>query len=380
METTIMTIEDRLRRLKARRTGSDRSSQVAAAQQLEILAKILAGEDYERRQADKPYTRYALGAMAEVDFNYTRISHETADRVQSQLARRLPSHGLDIEFRLQGSVPLNVHIRGVSDIDLLVLATRSLLLDRYGVRAQQGYYSPAVVEPIDLLASLRRHSESELTAAYPAADVDRSKPKAIKLSGGSLPRPVDVVPAVWWDTAAYQLSGRETDRGVSIYHKAGHYTIDNLPFLHIQRIDEQDRQAYGGLRKAIRLCKNIKADVEEDGRNVALSSYDIAGLLYHANLDALRAGAISELGIIAEAQRHFDWCYANQDSAKRLRTPDGSRAILDSQERIDGLLTLSVQLDELATQVAKEHSLEIRLLETPSLERARRVLSQTVIA
>lgn len=374
-----MTIEQRLSRLKARRTGSDRSTRVALNQQLEIIAKALAGEDYERRQVGRPHTRYALGAMAEVDATYTRISMETADRVQAQLDRRLPPHGLAAEFRLQGSVPLNVHIRGVSDVDLLVIATRALFVDTHGVRAQQGYYTPAVVAPIDLLALLRRHSEDELTAAYPAADVDRSPPKAIKLSGGSLPRPVDVVPAVWWDTATYQLSRDEIDRGVSIYHKVDRRSIGNLPFLHIHRIDGKDQQAYGGLRKAIRLCKNVKADAEDDGRTIALSSYDIASLLYHADLNNLRAGAINELAVLAEAQRHFDWCFCNQAVSTTLRTPDGSRAILDTQERIDGLRTLSVRLDELAKEVAKEQSLALRTIGAPTFEDARRVLSQAVL-
>lgn len=374
-----MTIEDRLGRLRARRTGSDGSAQVAMDQRLEIIEKMLAGEDYERRQAGRPHTRYALGAMAEVDATYTRMSLETAGRVEAQLDRRLPPHGLAVAFRLQGSVPLNVHIRGVSDVDLLVIATRSLFLDRLGVRAQRGYYPPAEIEPIDLLASLRRHSEDELTIAYPAADVDRSPPKAIKLSGGSLPRPVDVVPAVWWDTAAYQASGNETDRGVSIYHKADRRSIDNLPFLHIQRIDERDRHAYGGLRKAIRLCKNVKADAEADGRAIDLSSYDIAGLLYHADLNVLRAGLVNELVILAEAQRHLDWCYRNQAASTALTAPDGSRAILDTPERIEGLFRLSVRLDELAKEVAKEQSLALRVVGTPTLDDARRVLSQAVL-
>ncbi len=375
-----MTIEQQLARLKARRTGSDRSAQVAMDQQFEIIAKVLAGEDYERRQVGKPHTRYALGAMSEVDATYTRISLETAGRVKAQLERRLPPHDLTVEFRLQGSVPLNVHIRGVSDVDLLVIATRSLMADMQGVRAQQGWYlqQPAA-SVVDLLSSLRHHSEDELVLAYPAADVDRTPPKAIKLSGGSLARPVDVVPAVWLDTAAYQLSGNETDRGVAIYHKTDRRTIDNLPFLHIHRIAERDQQAYGGLRKAIRLCKNIKADAEEDGRAIALSSYDIAGLLYHADLTALRAGAANELAILAEAQRHFDWCYSHQSVSKLYRTPDGSRAVLDTPERMDGLLSLSIKLDDLVREVAKEQGLAFRVAGTPSFDDARRVLSEMAL-
>ncbi|WP_207949531.1 hypothetical protein [Luteimonas aestuarii] len=344
-----------------------------------ILSKQLTAESYEGRQRGKPHTQYALGAMAEVDADYTRISVETAERVGNQLARRLPDSGIPVEFRLQGSVPLNVHIRGISDVDLLVIATRSLFYAAAGVRAQRGEYTAAAVSPLALLSSLRRESEQALQAAYAAVDVDVDAPKAIKLAGGSLARPVDVVPSVWWDTLEYQRTGSEVERGVSIYDKAEHRSIENLPFLHIAKVAELDAQVSGGLRKAIRLCKNLKADLEEEGSSVALSSYDIAGLLCHSDLATLRSGCIWELAVLAEAQRHFDWCYAHPHEAQRLVTPDGSRRILDTPERVAGVLTLSVELDRLTKHVAREQSSLLALQDSPALTTAREVLTRSVV-
>lgn len=372
-------INQRLEKLRARRSGADRSTRVALAQQIEILRKQLHGEAYENRAGGKPFTRYALGAMQEVDPDYTRISIETATRVQNQLERRLPAEGLTTTYRLQGSVPLNIHIRGVSDVDLLVIATESLYYASGGVRALRGDYSPPRRQPIDLVAELRRKSELALDAAYPAVDVDKTHPKAIKLSGGSLARPVDVVPAVWLDTAEYQLSGLEHERGVSIYHEAEHRTIDNLPFLHIKRVEDRDALTFGGLRKAIRLCKNVKADAEDGGPEIGLSSYEIAGLLYHADLAALRSGVVWELGILAETQRHLDWCYANPARAQTLMTPDGSRRILDTPEKSSALLRLSCELDRLLAQVAREQSAALYLQESPSMESSRQAVAQVVI-
>jgi hypothetical protein len=372
-------IDQRLQRLRARRYGSDRSERVTFDQQLQILRKQLAGEAYEKRAGAKPYTRYALGAMQEVDPDYTRISIETAERVENQLKRRLASEGMNTVYRIQGSVPLNVHIRGVSDVDLLVIEEGTLYYANDGVRALRGGYFPATRDPIALLSSLRSKSETSLEAAFPAATVYKHNAKAIKLSGGSLPRPVDVVPALWWDTKEYQLNTAEETRGVSIYHKLEHRTINNLPFLHIKRVSDQDSLTLGGLRKAIRLCKNVKADAEEDSTRVELSSYEIAGLLYHANLISLRYGSVWELNILAEAQRHLDWCYRNPEQAKAMLTPDGSRKILDTEEKLAGLLMLSSELDRLLAQVAQEQSTELYLQESPSLERSREVLSQLVI-
>lgn len=93
-------IDHRLQKLRARRSGADRSAAVAADQQVEILRKQLLGEAYERRAGGKPSTRYALGAMQEVDPDYTRISVETASRVENQLRQRLAAEGLGTTYQI----------------------------------------------------------------------------------------------------------------------------------------------------------------------------------------------------------------------------------------------------------------------------------------
>lgn len=366
-----------LERLRSRRHGVDRLGAISLDHAQDALSKQLLGESYEKRAGGQPYTRYALGAMQEVDSDYTRISKETADRVQNQLAKRLASNGIATEFRHQGSVPLNVHIRGVSDIDLLVIESGTLFYARDGARAQRQGYAPAVRPGLSVLADLRSQSEAALRVAFTAADVDTSGPKAIKIAGGSLARPVDVVPALWWDTAAYQLSGAAHDRGVSIYHRDDHATIENLPFLHIKRITDRCDATLGGLRRAIRLCKNIKADAEEDGTKISLSSYDIAGLMYHADDSALRKGIYWDLAILAETQRHLNWLLVNPDRARALVTPDGSRPILDAQGKLEELRKLSDEMDKLLAQVAGEQNALLKY--APTMERSRSAVRELII-
>ena len=78
-----------------------------------------------------------------------------------------------VEFRLQGSVPLNVHIRGVSDVDLLTLATGYHTYARHGARALAGRYTmPDSRTSVAVLTPLRTEAERLLKAAYPAATVD----------------------------------------------------------------------------------------------------------------------------------------------------------------------------------------------------------------
>lgn len=373
-------IGQRISNLRARRAGTDRLTSLNVESQLAVLAKSLSEERWQKRAATQTYTRYALGAMEEVDADYTRISLETAERVGKQLHSGLSAQGRSISFRLQGSVPLNVHIRGVSDVDLLTIDDGELLTYHpAGRKSQLGHYTPTATTSLEILSTLRLASERVLTNAYPAASVDTSGGKAIKISGGSLARPVDVVPSHWHDTIDYQATGHEHDRGITILDNNIPTTVQNLPFLHIKKITDRCGAVAGSLRKAIRLCKNVKADAEQEGQEVRLSSFDIAATMYHANQAVLLNGAIYELAILAETQRHLDYLYNHQDHARTLLVPDGSRAIFDSADKFLGLFRLSIEMDDLLREVAKEQNRQLEFSGSPSLEDFRRAITSTYI-
>ncbi|MBB5879647.1 hypothetical protein GGR74_000795 [Xanthomonas arboricola] len=322
-------IDDRISALRARRRGEDRISILAqdSAAVANYVEKIGQRETWETKANDKPNTRYVLGAMQEVDADYTRISTETALRVAKQLESRVESYKLD--FHLQGSVPLNVHIRGVSDVDLLTLiAGQFYSYDPNGSRALTGAYLPSTKTSLQQLTSLRIEEESALPRAFPAATVDTSGSKAIKISGGSLPRSVDIVPSHWYETADYQRSSELHDRGVIILDKKANSTVTNYPFKHIKAVSDRDMTALGSLKKSIRLIKNIKADAEQD---IALPSFDLAAIMFHADMTALRNGYLHELAILAETQRHLDYLYSNPNEAQLLLVPDGTRRILTAK-------------------------------------------------
>src|SRR5581483_12009104 len=134
-------IYQRLNNLSARRSGADRLYSARADDSSEFLRKSLLTEDYQKRaESNQPNTRYALGAMQEVSPEYTRVSLETAQRVGRQLEQGLTSAGYHVDFRLQGSVPLNTHIRGVSDVDLLNIDMDYTSYYVAGARSRSGLY------------------------------------------------------------------------------------------------------------------------------------------------------------------------------------------------------------------------------------------------
>ena len=259
-------INQRLQQLRIRRDGS-RGTAMDSATLGSIFRSAPPVELWESRgTGDQPNTRYALGSMQAVSDTYTRVSKDTADRVANQLKERLAKDGIDAEFKLQGSVPLDVHIKGVSDVDLLTLSNELFSYHPNGVKALRGdYTNPARRNSLDVLIELRSRVEVRLEEAFPAAKVDKAGAKAVKISGGSLARDVDVVPAHWSDTVQYQATGRASDRGTKILDKRAMTTIENQPFRHIELIGARCDLSGGGLRKAIRLCKNVKADSDRKG-------------------------------------------------------------------------------------------------------------------
>lgn len=66
------------------------------------------------------------------------------------------------------------------------------------------------------------------------------------------------------------------------------------------------------------------------------------------------AERVYELRILAEVQRHLDYLYHNPEEAKKLRVPDGSRVVFDTQEKYEGMKALSNEIDDLVKNVAKE--------------------------
>lgn len=145
-----------------------------------------------------------------------------------------------------------------------------------------------------------------------------------------MPRPVDVVPGHWHDGHTYQISRQEHDRTVTILNRKVPTTIDNLPFLHIKRIQERCDATLGGLRKSIRLCKHVKADAIEEGTAINFPSFDIAATMYHADINALQMGSFYELRILGEVQRFLDLLYHNESFSPVAELDHRERVVTSS--------------------------------------------------
>ncbi|MFT8334660.1 MAG: hypothetical protein ABF628_00625 [Acetobacter orientalis] len=318
-------------------------------------------ESYQVRAGNKSATRFALGAMQEVEKRFTDAALAEADRVKRYLQGKLRSR-LKAEFELQGSVPMNLHIEGISDVDLLCLRTDYRTYSPKGESAKAGKYRswPAElegVEPEDWLFELRNDVQRHLVACYGEKnDVNIESNKSIGLSGPSFAVKVDVVPAHWYHGVEYQRSKDKNDRGVSIYVLNEHKTVTNYPFRYMREVKSVDHQSNGGIKASIRLLKNLRADSDAKGNMRFLSSYDIAALICRLDPQQLALDEGSELRVMARLEQGLEALCYDESALMKLRTPDDTRCIIDKKEKTAEIKILIQELKGLNEMVAKENS------------------------
>lgn len=347
--------QGRITALKSRRQGTIKRKQFEKSAALgngtlDSLneANLFIEEGYQKRSASTALT-YAFGAMDEVDAVYTRVSNEQADRVMSQLMSGLSSEGERTDLRLQGSLPLNVHIRRASDVDILVLPMDFLTYNTDGCKAHT--YIPSSKDKAEVILALRSTCKKLMKNAYPAATVNDNKGKCITISGGSLRRDIDVVPSLWYDSINYQSSGIEVDRGVEIYDRFDRLFNTNYPFLVRHKINYKDLQTDGACKKAIRLLKTLRTDSDNE---IGLSSFDIMSLVYNMDDQKLLHPHFMEGILLTNLSEYLKYLVVNKSILLGLKTVDGTRHIVDMEEGIKHVAALSNELNNLINDITEE--------------------------
>ncbi|HEB6949017.1 TPA: hypothetical protein R0445_003595 [Salmonella enterica subsp. enterica serovar Hvittingfoss] len=309
-------------------------------------------ENYELL-AENAAIKYTIGAMAEVDPASTKISIDEGDRVANTLISLLRTAGIHAAKEIQGSVALNIHIEGHSDVDMLILKDDIILVQTPRLDGASCYATDQ--RPmVDIIKELRLQSELKLTSRYHQANVDCSGNKSIALVGGSLKRKVDIVPACWYHSHTYQQTGEKHDKEVRIYHKKEHALYGNHPFLHIKKVNEKDALYSGNLKRVVRLMKNLVADMPDYKKRVAkkLSSYDLTAIGYEMN-EQLQCPIYMSLALVERLRTHLFLLFSFKSIRDLLFVPDGSRKVFDSEDKVEALGILYNEVSDLATSIYK---------------------------
>ncbi|WP_198675422.1 nucleotidyltransferase family protein [Pleomorphovibrio marinus] len=308
------------------------------------------------------YVRYA---MKGVEPEYTKKSKLAGERVQNHLKGNLN----DVVYKYQGSVMTNTHIKGTSDIDLLVICDKFYTFDRKSITTvltteslknqlnytqvkklqgeidNAGYSGSALND----LKKNRLDCENLLVPIYDICDISHSK--AIKITNKSLIRDVDIVISNWYDNVTAVLSDKDTDfRGIQVYNKNTNSKGEpDYPFLSIKRINERSSETNGRLKKMIRFLKNIKADSDLD---IKLTSFDFNAICYDIETFKYSSNNFYELVYIVYIQ--LKSLADNYEHSNNLKSVDGNEYIFrNDTSKLDSLRNLMTEINSILVDLKK---------------------------
>ncbi|KGN84086.1 nucleotidyltransferase domain-containing protein [Porphyromonas gulae] len=241
---------------------------------------------------DRDVVQYVKKAMCAVDEDYTQKTKQAGEAAKGHLERVLR----DVSFEYQGSVMTDTHIKGASDIDLLVLCNKfydtEITKVRKEIQSPSLNYTPQEVYRLSRynqcfseyqgnsyadLANLR--ADIERTMKYIYDECDTSHAKAVKIRNKHLHRDVDIVTASWFQSLNYVLHDMPKEElGIKIYNKdKGYAEGPDYPFMSISKINSRSADTNGRLKRMIRFLKNVRTDSEQE---IPLTSFDINAICY----------------------------------------------------------------------------------------------------
>lgn len=266
---------------------------------------------------------YVLESMQPINREYTNNTYKACEKVQGHISPGLLEQGVHVEFRYQGSVPTDTHIKNYSDIDLLVI--------------HQGFVTrqpplpvpnPYQGDPVEDLKSMRRSIYKILDTVYSTVVIDDTGSKALSISGGSLNRSIDIISSNWYDTVKYTETSDEDYRGVKVldWDKQANTAqrILNYPFMHIYWVNYKDRMVNGNAKKLIRFLKTLKVDADD---NINVSSYDIASLIYRMDDSLLQVSESKTLQLLDNCHSYFEKIVNDRIYREELAVANSTRRI-----------------------------------------------------
>ncbi|MBQ9205142.1 MAG: hypothetical protein IJ158_00330 [Treponema sp.] len=311
-----MNYTDKLQRLYERRTDPTVSMESMIGDSLDKSFVTFSNKS-ENAKAQE----YIQTAMMPLSERSTQISFEEGERVKKHLQEGLDERGMDITFEYQGSVTCNTHIKGASDIDLLVITEKF-----YSLEPPLKPSNPYKGSPTSDMQELRDTCYEILQEAYPVAKIENKGAKSIKIRGGSLRRDIDVVPANWFDSVLYDKYKYDYLRGVQVFDKQTKERTANFPFYNRYLVEQKDNKCQGLYRGLVRLGKTIREDSDNKLVN-GISSYDIQALFYsmpdnyYQNMNSNK--------ILLVATSFLDELIKNPNGFANIKVPDGTRKIAD---------------------------------------------------
>lgn len=187
--------------------------------------------------------------------------------------------GCDVRVFTQGSYANNTNIRQDSDIDIVVVHTGFHFPDDFLMTPEHKTQYWGNFQPSQYTVQQFRTDVHELLASEFPGMVD-VKNKCLHVRGHSTRMHADVIPC--FEHHRMRTPNEIAHVGVSFFPLSGN-RIDSFPEQHQERGANKNVQTNRTYKQIVRIIKNLKAKMEEDGDATAtpMSSFFIECLIYN---------------------------------------------------------------------------------------------------
>jgi len=331
-------------------------------QRLDKLRKRRLDESLQKAVLSKSFSdigisesvKYALESMSEIEPSYTKNTYLASENIRTNLTNGLSKKGLSVEYRHQGSIETNTHIKIHSDIDILVFTEKY-----FSVEPPLTVTSVYQGDPLADLKELRQESFNVLNGIY--NQVDNNNSKAIIVYPTNPKRKVEVIPSNWCDTTDYRNLNNEIYRGVHIYDKDTHTRVKDFPFLHIAKVNQKDGNVNGGLRRLTRLLKTLKVDADYE---IKLSSFEIISSVFAMDNISLTKSPNQQLLLLNEGSKHLQKLISDTTYRENLMSPNQKENVFGTNSsKVVELKKLKLELDELIQDITEELARKLKRID-----------------
>lgn len=307
---------------------------------------------------------YVKRAMEGVGNDYTVRSISAGENAITHLESVLTS----VTYKFQGSVMTNTHIRGNSDIDLLVIcdkfyysdkeviqekfinAYHNQLLTDYQIKRLNNHVNAGSYSGDSYadLKNIRLQSEVKMKEIY--CKVDTSKPKCISIVNQNLNRDVDIVVSAWHKTYDGIKDDNALSNRIRVYNKdSNSLGRTESPFVSIDRINNRNSYVNGRLKKMIRFLKVIKND-SDDCSFITLTSFDINAICYNINTSNYSDKIFYQL--VPVLVRELSLLINDVSYRDGVMSVDGSEFIFKGKtDKVDSLKIIYNELNEVLSDL-----------------------------
>ncbi len=152
-----------------------------------------------------------------------------------------------------------------------------------------------------------------------------------------------------WQLAATGMFSLET-RGIHVLDVGNGTRVSNFPFLNQHLLNSKNSSTGGGLGRAIRLLKTLKADAD---KAIEISSYDIAAIAWNMNDTALVSTVGGSFRLANNCSQFLLSLIAGEGTElKKLNVPNQTRKIVDAEgTTLSAVLSLWYELHLLLERI-----------------------------